>query len=92
MENTTTGGGGHTIKPEQGADAGMQVRRARGPLTIQVQTIRQSRGGLVLWAGARRPVKGSPCANRVDGKRNRVDIDSRTGARILPRRMRTPAG
>lgn len=41
MENTTTGGGGHTINPEQGVEAELLIRRARGPLTIQVQMISQ---------------------------------------------------
>lgn len=39
----------------------MQIRRARRPLIPQRKTISQSRGGLVLWAGARRQVKDLPC-------------------------------
>ena len=41
VENTTTGGGGHTINLEQGVEAELLIRRARGPLTIQVQMISQ---------------------------------------------------
>ena len=63
----------------------MLIRRARGPLIIQVQTSAKVEVVSSSGTGARRQVKGSPCANRVNGKRNRVNIDSLTGARTLPR-------